>query len=145
MRLGRTIGIAVVLLVAAIGSEAVFGVELHGSPNRSVAKHVAGTQLTNTANYQWYYGCSPTAAGMMMGYYDRNGYQGHSFDNLVPGGTAEATTFGTSSALVNSAIASSGHIADYYSAGINGYGDDAPTPTHSFDCLADFMGVYQSV
>ena len=43
--------------------------------------------------YDWWYGCSPTSAGMMMGYYDIHGYAGQSYANLVPGGTAENSTF----------------------------------------------------
>ena len=30
--------------------------------------------LPNTTDYDWWYGCSPTSAGMIMGHYDRNGY-----------------------------------------------------------------------
>jgi hypothetical protein len=42
--------------------------------DRQLVSHTQGGNLTNTANYQWWYGCSPTAAGMLIGYYDRNGY-----------------------------------------------------------------------
>lgn len=111
--------------------------------------------LTNP-DYDWWYGCSATSAGMMMGYYDINGYGGLTYDNLVPGGDAEAETHvgppTGSSALVNNIIASSGHITDFYSsAPPNGSsaphymnsGDDLPGPFHSFDCLADFMGTSQ--
>ena len=103
----------------------------------------AAVELSNTANYEWYYGCSPTAAGMMMGHYDRNGYLGQSFANLVPGGVAEATTFGVTGPLVNSIIASQGHIDDFYSAGTGGSGDDTTGPVHAFNSLADFMGTSQ--
>ena len=51
MRLGRTIGIVAIALAAAMGAEAMFGVELQGSQGRSIAKHVAGVQLSGTANY----------------------------------------------------------------------------------------------
>lgn len=44
-------------------------------------------------DYQWWYGCSPTAAGMLMGYYDINGYAGETYDNLIPGAVAERSTF----------------------------------------------------
>ena len=103
----------------------------------------APVQLDNTADYSWWYGCSPTAAGMMMGYYDRNGYLGQDYGNLVPGGVAEANTFGNPGALVNSTIASSGHITDFYPGGYRAQGDDNPQPWHSFNCLADFMGTSQ--
>ena len=32
--------------------------------------------LPGAPNYDWWYGCSPTSAGMLMGYYDNNGYAG---------------------------------------------------------------------
>lgn len=110
-----------------------------------ISRHQAGTlvQLGNTANYDWWYGCSPTAAGMLLGYYDRNGYNGQNYGNLVPGGTAEAETFVGSGALINPIIASSGHIADFYQTGDGGWGDDNQGQLHSFDCLADFMGTSQ--
>jgi len=44
-------------------------------------------------SYGWWYGCTATSAGMMMGYYDINGYGGLNYGNLVPGEVAEATTF----------------------------------------------------
>ncbi len=98
--------------------------------------------LSNSPDYDWWYGCSPTSAGMMMGYYDINGYSGLRYDNLVPGGTAELNTFGSGSFAVNDIIASSGHIADFYSGGYLASGDDNYTG-RSFDCLADFMGTSQ--
>jgi hypothetical protein len=102
--------------------------------------------LPNTADYEWWYGCSPTAAGMAMAYYDLNGYGGLSYSNLVAGGVAESSTFlgtaGTWSYLAQYAIASPGHVADFYSGGYGSSGDDAHT-RRSFDCLADFMGTSQ--
>lgn len=99
--------------------------------------------LGNTGDYKWWYGCSPTSAGMMMGYYDRNGYGGSDYSNLVPGGVAEANTFGAGPYLVNTIIASPGNIADFYKSGYGGSGDDNPAPWHAFNCLADFMGTSQ--
>jgi len=102
-----------------------------------------GGSLPNAGSYDWWYGCSPTSAGMLLGWYDRNGYS-----NLVPDSEAETNTFGNPGALVNSMIASSGHINDFYgglspSGGYNLSGDDVVSPLHSFDCLADFMGTSQ--
>jgi len=103
--------------------------------------------LANAPDYAWWYGCAPTAAGMLMGYYDINGYGGLNYDNLVPGGTAELETFSGQgwSALANKAIASQGHVADFYKTppGYGGSGDDNPPPWHSFNSLADFMGTSQ--
>lgn len=103
--------------------------------------------LANSGDYKWWYGCSPTAAGMMMGYYDRNGYQGSNYNNLVPGGVAESETYvGPPTgwgALANNAIASQGHVTDFYSGGFGASGDDLPGPWHGFNSLADFMGTSQ--
>jgi hypothetical protein len=90
--------------------------------------------LANGSDYLWWYGCSPTSAGMMLGYYDRNGYQGVQYSNLVQGGVAEATT----GPLARATIASSRHVSDFY-----GGADAAGAPTGSWDCLADYMGTSQ--
>ncbi len=99
--------------------------------------------LSSAPDYKWWYGCSPTSAGMMMGYYDINGYGGLRYDNLVPGGNAELTNYGNPLAIANNAIASSGHIADFWV----GYGqsgnDPNPGTNRSPDSLADFMGTSQ--
>jgi hypothetical protein len=120
----------------------------------------------NGPQYGWWYGCTATSAGMMMGYYDRNGYGGLSYANLVPGGVAETFTLyndpapNPRKALVQDAIASQGHVNDYYRYLVgtewvvdnlkggtgNGYGksgDDVAVPTHNNNSLADFMGTNQ--
>lgn len=97
----------------------------------------------NVPDYQWWYGCSPTSAGMMMGYYDINGYAGLNYGNLVPGGVADVNTFGNPGALVNYIIASPEHIRDFWT-GYGNHGDDPhPAGTHHPNCLADFMGTNQ--
>jgi hypothetical protein len=103
-----------------------------------------GVQVPNTTDYDWWYGCSPTSAGMLLGHYDRNGYAGMDYGNLAPGGVAESSNFGHSDALANDMIASDGHISDFYIAGYGASGDDNPTRSPSqFDSLADFMGTSQ--
>ena len=115
-----------------------------GVANRKVADEgtvvgvTLGGNLSNAPDYDWWYGCSPTSAGMMMGYYDINGYGGESYDNLVPGGTAELNTFPTGTYLVNSVIASDEHIADYW-VGYGQSGNDPDPGGHLDNCLADFM------
>jgi len=119
--------------------------------------HKAAGNLPSTANYDWWYGCSPTSAGMMMGYYDRNGYDAVSYSNLVPGGVAESNSYGggggadfdgdpTPDLLCNKIIASAGHIADFW-VGYGQSGNDplggARTFPDDFDSLADFMGTSQ--
>ena len=121
-----------------------------------LTSHLQGGVLPNSPDYEWWYGCSPTSAGMIMGYYDRNGYGGYSYDNLVPGGVAELSNYSNPVAIVNQAIASTGHQYDFYNASAygdntgggpgSGYGesgDDLSAPWHTFDSLADFMGTSQ--
>jgi len=101
-----------------------------------------GGTLPNAPDYEWWYGCAPTSAGMMMGYYDTHGYDGLEYDNLVPGGDAELSNYGNPSASVNDIIASQGHIDDFWT-GYGNSGDDPLAVGHSFDSLADFMGTSQ--
>jgi len=118
-----------------------------------IAFYVQGGILPNAPSYLWDYGCSPTSAGMMMGYYDVNGYGGLRYDNLVPGGQAEPSTWPyppSRSPQADSVIASAGHIADFYGGDTNrgndnylASGDDVTGPFHAFDSLADFMGSSQ--
>ena len=126
----------IVLCLGAGAAHADLGAEL--------AYYVQGTTVPGSSpSYDWWYGCSPTSAGMMMGYYDRSGYGGLAYSNLVPGGVAETSSFGTPSPLVNNVIASAGHIADFYAGGYEASGDDGLGPYHRFNSLADFMGTSQ--
>jgi len=124
------IAIAVVLLSAA-----PVKADLTNSSTPGIERFAQGTivTLSNAPDYEWWYGCSPTSAGMMMGYYDST------YNNLVPGGAAELSNYGSPGALANQIIASSGHIADFW-----GTPDPNPTTTRPFDCLADFMGTSQA-
>jgi len=116
------------------------------SDGREIGFYRQGGTLS-ASNYDWWYGCSPTAAGMMMGNYDRNGYDGLEYPNLVPGGVAEVETFVGPptgwNALANNVVASQGHVSDFYVAGYLASGDDLPQPWHDFNCLADYMGTSQ--
>jgi PKD repeat protein len=93
-------------------------------------------------SYDWRMGCSPTSAGMIMGFYDIHGHDGLTYDDLVPGVEAEMSTFGNPGAFANQMIASDGHDADFY-VQPNAQGDPNPGSTRPFDCLADFMGTSQ--
>lgn len=89
--------------------------------------------IPNVPAYIWYRGCGPTAAGMIIGYWDRMGY-----DDLVVGDAS------TQTANVNAMMATSDHYNDY-SLPI----DDAGTGilldksslggAHSSNCIADWM------
>lgn len=137
-----TIVLAFVLLSAATVKADVVA---SGIQDDIAAVWIQGGLLSNTCDYDWWYGCSPTSAGMMMGYYDRNGYSGSNFDNLIPGGTAESETYVGPptgwAALANNAIASTGHVADYWGTP-DPLGSGRSLPA-DWDCLADFMGTSQ--
>lgn len=129
-----TIAIAFVLLSAAPANADLVNSVIQAP---TVGTVIQGGLLSNTTDYAWWYGCSPTSAGMMMGHYDRNGYATLYYPDLVPGGVAEENTFGSPGPLVNSIIASTGHVADFW--GIpDPYGSGRTLPD-DFDCLADFM------
>jgi len=112
-----------------------------------MAFHKQGGTVPNVGDYDWWHGCSPTAVGMVLGRYDRQGYGGYGYGNLVPGGVAEPETFYGPpvgwEAVVTHAIASQGHVADFYAAGYGAVGDDVPEPWHAFNSMADFMGTSQ--
>jgi hypothetical protein len=84
--------------------------------------------ITGVPSYLDHYGSGPTTMGMIMGYWDAHGY-----DDLIPG----ASDWATNEQAIRDAIASPGHIEDYW-----------PTPDrvlaegesyHPDDSLADFM------
>jgi len=99
--------------------------------------------IFDVPNYAWYHGCGPTAAGMIIGYWDAHGFGG-----LVKG---EPVLLQTPD--VNNMIASPKHIAEYAL-----YPDGKTEDTcenlvhdlsesdnhHPDDCLADYMHTSQS-
>ncbi|MGA1863902.1 MAG: hypothetical protein ACMUHX_02445, partial [bacterium] len=128
--------------------------------NKLICGYSQGVALS-APDYNWWYGCAPTSAGMIMGYYDIYGYNGITYD-LILGGVAELSSYYPNSPfpidrpldppsptgptlLCNKAIASAGHLADFWlSYGSTGdplaSGRIIPA---QFDCLADFMGTSQ--
>ena len=74
--------------------------------------------LSGVPQYYWYYGCAPTSGGMLVGYWDANGY------DLVEGDIS------TYNATAKTAIASVDHVNDYW-------GTDSGT--HADNSIADFM------
>jgi len=83
--------------------------------------------IDDVPSYIWYYGCGPTAAGMIIGYWDDRGYGG-----LIPG----SSDWNTNQQAVKDTIASPGHIRDYVPT------PDRPAtaadPYHPDDSVADF-------
>jgi len=70
-------------------------------------------------------GCGPTAAGMIIGYWDAHGYP-----DLITGGDG-SNSWTTNQAAIQTVIASQEHFDDYW-------GTDAASP-HADNCIADFM------
>jgi len=139
-----------VVALAAFGLCMLFAAGASAIP-ADLGSAVCGAQLAGMPDYDWWYGCSPTAVGMVLGKYDRDGYGVMSYDNIAPGGDAELRlTPGVSNdaatrasyPIASSFIASTGYVSDFYVSGYGASGDDLG-PIHTFDCLADFMGTSQ--
>ncbi len=101
---------------------------------------LAAAVLLDVPAYIWHHGCGPTAAGMVMGYWDSNG-----FDNLIPGNADTQTP------QVDAMISSSGNYEDYclprdYWPGPI-FPDRSEPPVgdeHRDNCVADLMKTSQS-
>ena len=118
--------------------------------------------ISNVPAFNWTYGCSATSAGMLCGYYDRNGYS-NLYTGSINGGVCplDNSAWGPATAPGSdgecSFIASHngidgrttrGHVDDYWinydAAGDPYYGKWTPhNVVDSGDCLADFMGTSQ--
>jgi len=122
----------------------------------------ASVMLSNVPAYDWSFGCSATAAAMMAGYYDNNGYP-EMYTGPANGGVApmnnsiwgHATINGEDRALCPLSATRQGldgrpikgHVDDYW---INA-GNNSPDPyignwtQHEYgDCTGDFMKTNQS-
>ncbi len=89
--------------------------------------------LSGVPAYIWRHGCGPTAAGIVLGYWDLRG-----FANLVPGDASTQTT------AVNEMIASTAHYNDYalpIDSTSTGLLSDKSTTggAHTSNSVADFM------
>ncbi len=110
--------------------------------------------LTKVPAFDWSYGCSATAAAMIMGFYDNNKYTnmyaGPTNSGLMPmnnaaWGPGECPLSATHQGY--DGLATKGHVNDYWIE----YLSEAPDPyvgnwtEHTWaDCTADFMGTNQS-
>jgi hypothetical protein len=115
------------------------GVDVAG---RLVTSATVTATIPGVPTYAWHHGCGPTAAGMVLGYWDS-----HGFDGLVAGKAV------TQTAAVNEVIASEGLASNYsdYCEPIDSYPDlfsdksePPPGDEHPDECLADFMRTSQS-
>jgi hypothetical protein len=100
-------------------------------------KPMLGGHLDGVPEYQWWYGCSPTSGGMLVGYWDgRPGFENlYDGDAGVWGGDGDTGT--------RSMVASTAHITAGAENGYT-YGDwqnSASYPNHAADpdCVADFL------
>jgi len=95
--------------------------------------------LAGAPAYLWYNGCGPTAAGMVIGYWD-----GHGFDDLVPGSAA------TQTGAVDAMISSTGNYddyclpIDYYPTMMADKSEPPAGDEHADDSVADLMKTSQS-
>lgn len=127
--------------------------------------------LFNVPTSKWTYGCGPTAAGMVMGYYDRAGFP-DMYTGPCNNGVCPLTNLGQGTKSRDSdypvpgscyiiatekgldGVYDHAHVDDYWVS----YGDDRPDPweddpndpddyswpEHEWElCLADFMGTNQ--
>jgi PKD repeat protein len=80
--------------------------------------------ISNVPSYIWRHGCGPTAAGMVIGYYD-----GHGYNNLVPGDASSQTN------SVNQMIASGGDSSNPNPPGSEKHYEDYARPEDSYPNL----------
>ncbi|MBN2729717.1 MAG: T9SS type A sorting domain-containing protein [Bacteroidales bacterium] len=116
------------------------GIDLIGHVSKNTSDIQAQYLISGVPAYYWRYGCGPTALGMVLGYYDENG-----FPNIFPGSAATQTP------VVQQAISSTEHYNDY-SLPLDYYPslllDKSEAPAgdeHANNCIADFMETSQSV
>jgi hypothetical protein len=98
------------------------------------------TIISGVPSYLWHNGCGPTAAGMVIGFWDINGYE-----DLVEGNASFQTE------EVNNMISSQGNYNDYclpldYHPGpiLPDKSEPPIGDEHDNNCLADFMKTSQS-
>jgi len=114
------------------------GVDVVGA----LATSQAAVVIPDVPAYIWHHGCGPTAAGMIVGYWDTQG-----FDDLVPGDAS------TQTAAVDAMMATEGPASNYtdYCQPIDSYPTLLPDKSelplgdeHADDCVADYMKTSQS-
>ncbi len=114
--------------------------------------------LANTMpKAEYMYGCMPTSVGMLLGYYDINGYNGKSLSNLI-NGTVALNSRGTDGnaydmdafdTVLGKAIASKGYVNRFYGTTPEDElpytykGNTTELNTSEWDCLADYLGTGQ--
>ena len=139
-------GWKVIRLLSMIGLAALW--TSTGRPSTNV-------YLIDVPDYGWYYGCMGTAAGNLMGFWDRHGFPDF-YTGPANGGIAPLSSGGINAGIISLWASKGGrdgrpanqpgHVEDYYleyeSTGVDPY-VVAGRPEHPPDCLADFIGMDQ--
>lgn len=112
--------------------------------------------LVEVPDYNWFGGCFGTAAGIVMGYWDRNGFPDF-YTGPTAGGVAPMDSFGRNQAIYALWASKAGwdgrpgdkpgHQDDYFIAYDSTDPDPyltAGRPEHEPDCLGDFIGMSQN-
>lgn len=98
------------------------------------AERASATVIPEVPAYLWRHGSAATAAGMILGYYDRTG-----FPDLLPGDASTQTD------AVNNALASAEHYEDYSlpldkpPTLLRDKSELPPDQRHANNCLADYL------
>ncbi len=144
-------GSFVVAHIAPLGPPEVMGFE---ASMPDVDLREAQGSLYDVPAYDWVYGCSPTSAAMLFGYYDRQGfpdmYTGPAEGGVCPLNNATAWDSGESPLSAThegyDGLSSCGHVDDYWEEYLSTGDpyDDGGWVEHDYaDCTADFMGTSQ--
>jgi len=129
------------------------GLALPGPADR--ARAAANVYILDVPDYNWYYACMGTAAGNLMGYWDRHGFPDF-YTGRVNGGVAPLNTSGRNQDITSLWASKAGvdgrdphnpgHVDDYYrdyeSTDPDPY-TAAGRPEHEPDCIGDFIGMDQ--
>ena len=124
----------------------------------TVKKSNGDVLLANTMpKAEYMYGCMPTSVGMLLGYYDINGYNGKKLSNLI-NGTVALNSRGTDGnaydmdafdTVLGKAIASKGYVERFYGTTPEDEltytykGETTELNTSAWDCIADYLGTGQ--
>jgi len=146
------------IAVSGDDDKTLIKITVPGSPppnlyyEKSASITSAAVMISDVPAINWCYGCTPTAAAMLAGYYDRNGYN-DIYTGTVNGGVFPLTNnewgygecpLSASHQGVEGRI-SYGHVDDYYydeNDTIDPYLEAGRT-AHINDCIADYMKTSQ--
>ena len=132
-------------------------------PNYTTTRPGGDVLLANTMpQAEYMYGCTPTAAAMLLGYYDLYGYLGEDMSNLIDGNVAlrsrgtdgNAYDMDAFDTVLGRATASREYVYRFYSRndipttpeqeyGYSFESDGVTLKTDEWNCLADYLGTGQ--